>query len=37
MHRHVPGCVMVVLFELEAPRLMALDGKPVAFKLSQSV
>jgi predicted 3-demethylubiquinone-9 3-methyltransferase (glyoxalase superfamily) len=37
MHRQVPGSVMVVLFELEGQRLMALNGKPDAFKFNESV
>ncbi len=37
MHRQQPGSVMVVLFELEGQRLMALNGKPPAFAFNPAM
>lgn len=37
MHGQTPGSVMVVLLELDGARLMALNGKPDAFKFNESV
>lgn len=37
LHRQQPGSLMVVLFELDGQRLMALNGKPEPFKFNHSI